>query len=292
MKIAVFGRKLEDQYKEGILEFFDKIAKHCCEVYIFKPFHDFLKTSLGLEKNNFKDFIEHDEISSDFNFFFSLGGDGTFLESVRYVRNSGVPIIGINTGRLGFLANISLSEIDSSLNSLFSNDFQIENRSLLQFESKENPFQMFPYALNEITVQKHDTSLVTIDAQVNDQEINTYWADGLIISTPTGSTAYSMSTGGPIVAPECDVFIISPIASHNLTVRPLVLTNKQEISLKISSRSGSFMTTIDSQSHIFPSGTTIKLKLAPFQVKIVRLSHHTFFNTIRKKLMWGADIRN
>ena len=292
MKIAIFGRNLEEEYREDISLFFKIITSQQCNVYIFKPFFDYLKTIPDLDLVGFKEFVDHEEIKSDFNFFFSIGGDGTFLESVRYVRNSGVPIIGINTGRLGFLANIGLSEIDDSLKALFSGEYQLENRSLIEFKTNENPFTGFSYALNEITVQKHDTSLITIESSISGHEINTYWADGLIISTPTGSTAYSMSTGGPIVSPDCNVLIISPIASHNLTVRPLVITDKQEIDLKVYSRSGTFMATIDSQSHIFSSGASIHLKLAPFQVQIVRLNHHTFFKTIRKKLMWGADIRN
>lgn len=292
MKIAIFGRKLEDGYKPGILKFFNKLTQHGFEVYIYKPFLEVLQSTSGFKLNNYNEFLRYEDLNNEFKFFFSLGGDGTFLESVQYVRDTGVPIIGINTGRLGFLANIGLTEIEESLELLFSGKFQLEDRKLIQFITNENPFGLFPYAFNEITVQKHDNSLVTIEATVNGQEMNTYWADGLIISTPTGSTAYSMSTGGPIVSPECDVFIVSPIASHNLTVRPLVLTNKQEIKLKIFSRSGTFMATIDSQSHIFSSGTEIQLSLAQFQVKIVRLDHHSFFNTIRKKLMWGADIRN
>lgn len=292
MKIAVFGRKFDPCFGSVLKLFIEKLNKHGAEIHIYKPFNEFLLNNNDLELSENCLFDKPDQITPDFNFFFSLGGDGTFLESVTYVRNKGIPIIGINTGRLGFLANIAQEEITSSIDNLINGNFTIEERSLIQFDSVDNPFSDFPFALNEITVQKKDASLITIDAFVDGQELNKYWADGLITSTPTGSTAYSLGTGGPIVAPDCKALIISPIASHNLTVRPIVITDDREIKLKINSRSGKFIVTLDSRTKEFKSGTEICLKLANYKVKIARLPNHTFFSTIRKKLMWGADIRN
>jgi NAD+ kinase len=291
VKIAVFGRKFDKSFESGLHTFFDDICKYQAEYYIYEPFYEFLKNTSALSlcvPGTFKSF---NEISSDFDFFFSLGGDGTFLEAVSYVRKSGVPIIGINTGRLGFLANIAQEEISDSLKNLFTGNYVIEERNLIAFKMRDNPFE-FPYALNEVTIQKRDTSLITVDVEIDGAFLNSYWTDGLIISTPTGSTAYSMSAGGPIVAPDCRVLIISPIASHNLTVRPIVVNDVYEIKLKVHSRSGQFLATLDSKSCALGPDTEISLKIADFPTRIVRLPNHTFYNTIRKKLMWGADIRN
>lgn len=291
MKIAVLGRTFSGNYSESLSTFFENVFKKADEIYIYEPFYNYLKT-LSFNLHNSKTFSSYSEINNGFNFFFSLGGDGTFLESVRYVRDTGVPIIGINIGRLGFLANISQNEINSSLDYLFSGNYIIENRSLISVKSNNNLSIDFPFGLNEVTVQKHDTSLITIHALVGSEEINTYWTDGLIISTPTGSTAYSLSVGGPIVAPDCRVLILSPIASHNLTVRPLVVSDSLRIKLKVVSRSGNFIITIDSITQIVPAEVELELTVAGFQIQMVNLPNHKFYSTIRKKLMWGADIRN
>jgi NAD+ kinase len=292
MKIAVFGRKFEKSLETGLFVFFDKLCQYNADIYIYRPFLDFLKNNSSLNVSNFLTFESHEDISENFNFFFSLGGDGTFLEAVRYVRNNGIPMVGINIGRLGFLANIGQEEIGSSLEDIFSGNYSIEQRNLIEFITEQNIFEDFPYGLNEITVQKLNNSLITIETAINGNYLNTYWTDGLIISTPTGSTAYSMSVGGPIVSPECRSFIISPIASHNLSVRPIIISDDLEIILKVHSRSGSVLVTIDSKSGEFESGTEIKLKKAGFKIRMVQLPNRTFYGTIRKKLMWGADIRN
>lgn len=292
MKIAVFGRKFDKSFEANLQVFFKQLCEQNVDLFIYKPFYEFLKTSDLFKTCSFETFNNYNQITSDFDFFFSLGGDGTFLEAVQYVRDTGIPIIGINTGNLGFLANISQEEIRESLENIFSGNYGIEKRSLIAFNSPENPFSDFPYGLNEVTVQKHDTSLITIDAEVNGNYLNTYRTDGLIISTPTGSTAYTMSVGGPILAPDCQAIIISPIASHNLTVRPIVITDNIELKLNIQSRTGHFVVTIDSRFHKFSSETPIILKMAGFSINMAHLPNHTFYSTIRKKLMWGADIRN
>jgi len=292
MKIAIFGKKFNESFNASLSSLFNKLCQHNAEIYIYEPFYNYLCSNKSFTLCSVKLYNHPEEITSDFNFIISLGGDGTFLETVQYIRNTGVPVIGINTGRLGFLANIAAEEIDSSIDSLFAGNYELEKRSLIEFLNNRNPFSSFPFGLNEITVQKRDTSLITIETYVGENYLSTYWTDGLIISTPTGSTAYSMSVGGPILAPDCKALIISPIASHNLTVRPIVITDNLEIKLKIEARAGSFMATIDSRSHEFNSGTEINLKLASFAINMVKLNDHSIYNTIRKKLMWGADIRN
>ncbi len=292
MKLAVFGRKFDKGFEASLHVFFNKVCEQNAEVYIYKPFFDFLKNNPLNNICAFKEFNSFENITPDFDFFFSLGGDGTFLEAVQFVRDSGIPIVGINTGHLGFLANISQEEIGKSLDYIFTGDYVTEKRSLIAFHSPDNPFSDFPYGLNEVTIQKNDPSLIAIDVEINGNFLNTYWTDGLIISTPTGSTAYTMSAGGPILSPDCHAIIISPIASHNLTVRPIVITDNVELKLKVKSRSGLFLVTIDSRSHEFSCEKPIILKMAGFTIQMAQLPNHTFFSTIRKKLMWGADIRN
>jgi NAD+ kinase len=293
MKIAIFGRKIDVSFRDGVVIFFKNIEKFAPDNILIHA--NLINTLAELNiplQFSYTLFDTPEEITSDIELFFSLGGDGTILEAIRYIQNKNIPLAGINTGRLGFLANIAQNEISESLFELFHANFQTDKRALLAFSCDNNPFLPFPYALNEITVQKHNTSLITISAMVNNEELNRYWADGLIISTPTGSTAYSMSSGGPIVSPDTSVMIITPIASHNLTVRPLIIPDHNKITLQTHSRSGKYLITIDSQSKIFESETSIEIGLAPFNILLVRLPNHSFFQTIRKKLMWGADIRN
>lgn len=292
MKVAIFGRRIDPAYKEGIDIFFSSIKKYHLNLYLHEKFVEHLAgmgVALSFEYNLFS---QAQDITSDFKLFFSLGGDGTLLESIRYVQDKGIPIAGINTGRLGFLANISQDEIEESVSMLVEGKYGIDSRTLLSFHCENNPFFAFPYALNEITIQKHDTSLISIETTIDGEEVNRYWADGLILSTPTGSTAYSLSTGGPIVSPDVKAIIIAPIASHNLSVRPLIIPHHQTIGLRASSRSGKYLVTLDSQSKVFDCDYLLEVRLAPFEIALACLPNHSFFQTIRKKLMWGVDIRN
>lgn len=292
MKIAIFGRKVEKSSHNVFSILFDTFISNNITFSIYEPFaNELLKNEISLPAN-IHFFNNHQELSNDYHFLFSLGGDGTLLESIRYVRNYNIPIVGINTGRLGFLANIAANEISISILELLKGNFTLENRSLLMFDCCNNPFFNFPYALNEITIQKHDASLITIEVCIDNEDLNRYWADGLIVSTPTGSTAYSLSVGGPIVAPDCKAFIISPIASHNLTVRPLIIPDNKKIKLRAFSRSKKFLVTLDSKTEIFNSDSELAIQLANFNIQLVQLPNHSFFHTIRKKLMWGADVRN
>ncbi|MDP4206237.1 MAG: NAD kinase, partial [Bacteroidota bacterium] len=221
------------------------------------------------------------------------GGDGTFLEAASLVHDTGLPIVGINSGRLGFLADISQSEIGFALEQILDGKYLIEERSLVEIIEPEGKFGNCNYALNEVTFHKMDSSsMITIHAYLNNVYLNTYWADGLIISTPTGSTAYSLSVGGPIVSPDSSIFILSPIASHNLTVRPFVIPDHNELMFEIEGRGEHFLTSLDSRSSVMTVNTRIRLRKADFKLRVIKLREHDFYSTLRNKLMWGADKRN
>lgn len=292
MKIAVYGNSFKDEFIPHISIFFDKLYENHSEVIVYKPYYDFIRAKLKKEFLELETYSLPEEVSNDTNLFVSIGGDGTFLESVRYVRNKGIPILGINSGRLGFLANISKEEISHAMEAIFAGDYQVEERSLINFIPEGDMSIDFSYALNEVTIQKSNSSMLTIFTYINGEFLNAYWADGLIISTPTGSTAYSMSVGGPIIIPGTNSFIISPIAPHNLSVRPLVFSGDAEIGLKVEARSNKFLATVDNRSMIMDVSQKILLKKAEFGIGIIKLSSNSFFNTLRTKLMWGADKRN
>jgi len=259
-------------------------------LYLFEPFWACTRTKGLLTGGISGSFESHQSLPRDLDIVISLGGDGTFLSSVNLIRDSGIPVVGINMGRLGFLANISPAELDASLDNLLRKSFTCDERALISLECDTPLFGDFQYALNEVTIQKKGTSLVTIHTWCNEELVTSYWADGLIISTPTGSSAYSMSVGGPIVDPRCQSFILSPIAPHNLNVRPLVLPDHAVLRLQAESRYSEFYVTADSHSHVCRNGIEIKLRKAPFTFRVVNAA--SFFSTLRNKLMWGADIRN
>lgn len=223
----------------------------------------------------------------------SVGGDGTFLETVLKVKDLGVPIAGVNTGRMGFLANISADEIDHSVEMLCNNNYEIIERCLLELLRPSGIFEGNSFsALNEITIQKADLSMITITVYVDDTHLNTYWADGLIVSTATGSTAYNLSAGGPILSPEDESIIISPISPHNLTIRPIILSGKSKIRMVIEGRSNEYLATCDFRSKRVPFSEEILIVKAPGKIKTVMLKGRDFYSTLRNKLMWGADRRN
>ncbi len=246
------------------------------------------------------DGIDGDQVFSDdkliqgqFDVLVSVGGDGTILESVRKVDRSGIPIFGVNTGRLGFLSSTPFEELEQAFKLLKNGSFQIDHRTLVKAETEDALFGSDNYALNEVSVHKSATSsMVVVNAYLDDFFLNTYWADGLIISTPTGSTGYSLSTGGPIVSPETNNLIITPIAPHNLNVRPLVISDDRNITLKIEDTDPDFMISLDSQSQIVGTDVEISISKADFQVGLVRFGPHDYFDTLRSKLMWGIDRRN
>ena len=293
MKAAVFGTTVSDSFTPVLQEFFGFLKFNKIEVQIFEPFYSFLIEELNLAPyytSFFNSFIDFDN-SNDF--IFSVGGDGTFLHSVLNIRNFDIPVVGVNSGRLGFLADISENQVQKALTQIFNGNYSVIERSMLQIDFCGMENMDFNFALNEMTVLKTDTSsMINIYAYLGDELLNNYWADGLIIATPTGSTAYSLSVGGPILTPDSENFVITPLAPHNLTVRPLVVPDNYEIELKVEGRGTQFLTSIDFRSVAVDLSTIIKVKKANFKLKTLQLSEQTFFNTLRNKLMWGIDRRN
>jgi NAD+ kinase len=292
MKIALFGKNFSIDFKESIRSMFEIFHKHHVELYIHEEFSKFLSIENGIYPGEHEVFMDHNFLPGDISFLFSLGGDGTFLETVNLIRDSGIPVIGINTGRLGFLANIARDEISISVEELFKGNYTLEDRSLIRLMTSKGNLEVLNTALNEITIYNKGIGLITIIAELDGEFLNSYWADGLIISTPTGSTAYSMSVGGPIMLPESKNFIISPISPHNLTVRPIVVPDDKHIRLTVNSRSGQFLVALDSRSFTLDTDTELFIDKAPFTLKLVKFKNNNFYNTLRNKLMWGMDKRN
>jgi NAD+ kinase len=292
MQIAIYGRQFGDKFIPFAEKLFSQLKFRKIRVSIYEPFYSFLREKTAIDLTGTEQFTSNSDLHKESDFIFSIGGDGTILETITIVRDSGIPILGINSGRLGFLANIADEDIDNAVDSLLSGSYSIEKRSLLEMISPEGIFSEFSFALNEFTLQKKDASMISIQTWLDDKLINVYWADGLIISTPTGSTAYSLSVGGPLLATEISGFIISPIAPHNLTVRPIVIPDNKIIRLKVICRNGEFLLSRDSQSAIIQTGTEIIIKRSEFDISMVRPDHQDFYTTLRNKLMWGADKRN
>jgi len=292
MKIAIYGRPVIHGFEESISNLFSFLKKEGKEVFMFQPFRDFLDTEKILNLVPDGLFNAHEDIIGEADIMISIGGDGTFLEAVSIVQDYGIPIVGINTGRLGFLADIPSDQIESSLTAIFRGDYTCENRTLIGLKLIGQDLDGFCCALNEVSVQKRHTTMITIHTYLNDVYLNSYWADGLIISTPTGSTAYSMSVGGPIVTPDSNNFIISPMSPHNLTIRPLVIPDINSIRIEVESRDKSYLMTLDSRTEVLDGNIQLSLNKAEFTTKTLRIKDATFYNTLRNKLMWGVDKRN
>ena len=292
MKTAIFARRINSSLIETLHQVLGALQKNNHTVCLYRPLEKIVQAENPVPSIIEEFFDSPDEINNRIAYFISIGGDGTFLQSIPFVAGKNIPIVGINNGRLGFLANIQKEEIDASITAITGKEYSLENRSLIQLLSPPDVFP-YPYALNDLTIQKKGSSLITIHAYINGEYLNSYWTDGLIIATPTGSTAYAMSVGGPIVCPECSTFIIAPIASHNFAVRPLVVNADSHIKLTVESRNNEFLLTLDSYTIELPApGTEIILTKAGFSIQTIKLKNHSFYTTIRNKLMWGADPRN
>ncbi|HLO58673.1 MAG TPA: NAD kinase [Bacteroidales bacterium] len=301
MKIALFGKTFNAGFKPFVAELFELLAANKVEISVYKPFYDFISCETGTEFPVSGYFTNAGDFDSGNDIVVSIGGDGTFLESIPFVIHHEIPIIGINSGRLGFLANISKENITEAFQAILSGDFSYEYRSLISVVMLSNPstplrvdllFNGLNYALNDITIHKADSSLITIDAFINDEFLNRYWTDGLIISTPTGSTAYSLSVGGPVVVPGSENVIIAPISSHNLTVRPLIIPDSNTITLKVSSRSGVYCITADNRTMQVHGEQTFIVGKSDYRLKMLKLPKTSFYETLREKLKWGEDVRN
>lgn len=291
MNIAIYGRPFSKNLFPFIEELLQSLTKLKANCSIFEPFYKAIKTKLNT-KTLFPVFAESHDIK-EFDFLFSVGGDGTLLDTITLVRDSKIPILGINIGRLGFLASISKNNINDAMDSLAKGHYSIDSRSLLRLETNNNLFGEVNYALNELTIHKKETSsMITIHAYLNGEYLNSYWADGLIIATPTGSTGYSLSCGGPIILPQSENLVITPIAPHNLNVRPVIVSDKNIISLEVEGRGQRFLATLDSRSTTIDASVQLAIKKENFKINLVRLNNENFLDTLRNKLMWGMDIRN
>lgn len=293
MKVAVFGTTVSESFMPVLTEFFGFLKSGKIEVQLFKPFHSFLVQELKSEVYHTSFFNSYHDFDNNCDFIFSVGGDGTFLHSVLNIRNFEIPVIGVNSGRLGFLADISEDQVQNALTNIFNHNYTILERSMLQVDFNGTENLEFNFALNEMTVLKTDTSsMINIYAYLDKELLNNYWADGLIVATPTGSTAYSLSVGGPILTPDSENFVITPLAPHNLTIRPLVVPDNYEIKLKVEGRGTQFLASLDSRSVAVDLSTIITIKKASFKLKTLQLPEQKFFSTLRNKLMWGMDRRN
>ncbi len=292
MKIVVYGNKFNKEASPYVEQLFNLLIEKGVQISVNNSLFEFTKQFFPLnEKVNVKNKKSLLEVDTDF--LISVGGDGTILDTITTVRDSNVPILGVNTGRLGFLANNTKDEILSSVNSLLSGEFKIDSRTLLSLKSNVNQFGEDNFALNEFTLHKKDSSMMmTVHVFIDGEFLNSYWADGVIVATPTGSTAYSLSCGGPLLSPGSDNFVITPIAPHNLNLRPLVVKDDVEILLKMEGRDAEFLTTLDSRSQTVKQDAVITLKKASFNVNLIQFNHQNFFSTIRNKLYWGRDVRN
>ena len=289
MRIGVFGSTFQTDKRIQIKRLFDKLEQLGASIYIEAQFCSFINEVLDLTPQIAGELLQDD---FDLDVALSVGGDGTFLRTAMHIGKKNIPILGINTGRLGFLADISTTEIEDTLEEIFKNYYHIEERTVLKLTTENNRFNGYYYALNEVAILKRDTaSMITIHTSLNQDYLTSYQADGLVISTPTGSTAYSMSVNGPIMLPHVNSLTLSPVAPHSLNVRPLVIPDDLEISLTVESRTSSFLISLDGRSEMFSSGTQFMVSKADFNVRVIKRYGHTFYKTLREKLMWGTDVR-
>jgi NAD+ kinase len=288
MKIAVFGNIHRGDILAHIRLFSDFFKQKRVDMLLHRDLYDYAVSQGVLPQ---AEIIDNDEFMADFAI--SIGGDGTFLSTAAHIGSKAIPIVGINTGRLGFLADVPVENMLPAIEALLDNNYYLEERTLLAVETSDGTKFDYPFALNEVSVLKQDSSsMISINTHLNGEAIHTYQADGLLVSTPTGSTAYSMSVGGPLVVPQAQNFLLSPVASHSLNVRPLVVPDNWVIDLEVRSRSHCYQISLDGRTLILDQTTKLRITKADFVVKIVKQQNQTFFDTLKKKLMWGMDKRN
>lgn len=295
MQVAIYSRVIDNDHKEDIQAFFDSLSRQQIEPVIYAPFLEQLRSSsIGLPAGDIKIFRESNDLDhTEIDCLISLGGDGTLLDTVTLIRDRNIPVLGINFGRLGFLASIGKEELQTAVTALVKRSFVIDQRALLHLDSNTPLFGETPYALNEFAIHKTDTSpMIKIHTYLNGEFLNTYWADGLIVATPTGSTGYSLSCNGPIVFPESRSFVITPVAPHNLNARPIVVPDNNIISFEVEGRTDRFICALDSRKEIVKKNIQLAVKREKFNLNLVRLNENNFLQTLRTKLSWGLDKRN
>jgi NAD+ kinase len=292
MKVAIYSRVIDYDQKGEVQQLFDELAKEKIEPVIYEPFYETIRSSFRFP-DKISVFRDSNDLTSAIDFLISLGGDGTMLDTVTLIRNKNIPVLGINFGRLGFLASIGRTELYSAVQSLVKQTILIDKRSLIHLDANKPLFGDVPYGLNEFAIHKTDTSpMIKIHTYLNGEFLNTYWADGVIVATPTGSTGYSLSCNGPVVFPESSSFVITPVAPHNLNVRPIVVGDDNIISFEVEGRTDHFICALDSRKEIVDKKVQLAVQREAFTLSLVRLNENNFLQTLRTKLSWGLDTRN
>lgn len=289
MRIGIHGRDFQQKSSRFIERVLTMLGRYKSEIYVSSKFQRHFKSSHDFK---LREFDQGDSLKN-LDFFLSLGGDGTLLESITYVGKHEIPVMGINTGRLGFLATISREETEHALDNLFKGNYSIDERTMLRLVSDPKLFDGIRFALNDFTIMKKDTSsMITVHVSVDGELLNSYWADGVIVSTPTGSTGYSLSCGGPLVFPESESFIITPVSPHNLGARPIVVSDRSEISFRIEGRSKKFLVSLDSRFETVDETVKLKILKERYKAHLIQMPGQHYFKTLRQKLNWGLDLRN
>ena len=292
MRIAIYSRGLEADQQNGIKLLLSELAVYKIEPVIFQDFFNQFYSTINFG-DKYSTFNCSEDLVDDIECIISLGGDGTLLDTVTLVRDTGIPVLGINYGRLGFLASIGKDELHTAVEALVKRTYMLDKRTLLHLDANMPLFDKVPYALNEITIHKKDTSpMIKIHTYLNGEFLNTYWADGLIVATPTGSTGYSLSCNGPVIFPESASFVITPVSPHNLNIRPIIVPDDNIISFEIEGRTDGFLCTLDSRREIVDKDVQLAVKKESFGINLIRLNENNFLQTLRNKLSWGLDKRN
>ncbi|CAM4273518.1 NAD kinase [Zobellia roscoffensis] len=293
MKVAVYSQMYQEDTLQYVMELLDELEKEHAVIAIEKEFHEYVSTKH--DTSNYGTFTDAEGLDGSFDMFVSFGGDGTILRATAFIQDTGIPIVGVNTGRLGFLSTFSKEEVRKVVQEFKQGAFTIVERSLVEVNQDDDIPELngLHFALNEITVSRKDTtSMITVETYLNDEYLTSYWADGLIVSTPTGSTGYSLSCGGPVIAPTAKSLVLTPIAPHNLNARPLVISDDTQIRLKVSGREDNHLISLDSRIASVENGKEIRIKKASFTIKMIEYTSESFLKTLRNKLLWGEDRRN
>lgn len=292
MKIAIYSRGIENNQLQDVSLLLKELQAHGAEPVFFQDFFNQFYSAVDIE-GNYSTFNSSDSLDSSIECMISLGGDGTLLDTVTFVRDSGIPVLGVNYGRLGFLANIGKEELTSALEALMNRMYVLDKRTLIHLDANLPIYGETPYALNEFSLHKKDSSpMIKIHTYLNGEFLNTYWADGLIVATPTGSTGYSLSCNGPVVFPESASFVITPISPHNLNIRPIIVPDNTIVSFEVEGRTDGFLTTLDARREMVPKEVQLAVRKESFGINLIRLNENNFLQTLRNKLSWGLDKRN
>ncbi len=293
MKVAIFGQSFQEEDKAHLIALLEELEKVNASVFVETGFDNLV--SEYISKFDYGTFSQDAGLDSSFDIFVSFGGDGTMLRAVTYVKDLGIPIVGVNTGRLGFLSTFKKEDVRKVVTEFTAGNYKIEERSLVEVEVNSDLDEIgeLNFALNEVTVSRKDTtSMINVETYLNGEYLTSYWADGLIVSTPTGSTGYSLSCGGPVIEPTAKSLVLTPIAPHNLNARPLVISDDTQIRLKVSGREETHLVSLDSRIADIPNGKEIKVKKSNFTIKMIEYTSESFLKTLRNKLLWGEDRRN